>query len=416
MKVIFASALAIYMLAASLASYAATAYTGSAPFNTAISGFAFSKVFDFDSYTAGTSVTACGMAAISAQGLDCDGATTIDLQPVAADAYSTGSTPISVGVSGSENQFLAGNGDHITFGFSRPIHAFGIYLIGNPSPTGDPAIPFWKMHASSGFDAYSATEPIQSLSLGNDVYFLGIVSPGSPFSQINLYSDNDPAAVYSFSVDNMILAADVPQLTLAEAKTNASGDFVVSDIIVTRVHADRFNVEKSDWSGGMAVLGGGTSRDKAVSLFGTIQDTGDDEHVLKLVQLMNEADSTAPTALGMSCKSVGGGSSVGLQIGCTGSVGPNNIGLDVVAWGKVTAYDTTLAHAWITIDDGSHRDSGMGSLGVKVEGPVWGDGRYIGEMVRVQGSSSLFKSGSDHYPLIRLAESGDITPFTGSSY
>lgn len=115
--------------------------------------------------------------------------------------------------------------------------------------------------------------------------------------------------------------------------------------------------------------------------------------------------------LGMIGKSVGGGSDVGYQVGCIGSFNLNNIGLDVLVWGRVTGFDTTVAHSWITVDDGSGRESGMGTLGVKVVSPgVWGSGRYLGEMVRVQGSSSLFKVGSDHYPVVRVAAPADISP------
>lgn len=164
-------------------------------------------------------------------------------------------------------------------------------------------------------------------------------------------------------------------------------------------------------AGGLAVLGEGATRGKAVSLLGTVTSTGDDERVLELVQLMDEADSSAPAPLGMHGKSVGGGSTVGLQVGCDGSVGPNNIGLDVAVWGAVTAFDTSPAHAWATIDDGSGRDSGMGSIGIKVEGPyIWGNGLSVGQIVRVQGSSSLFKVGSEHYPVVRVAEWSDIMP------
>jgi len=75
----------------------------------------------------------------------------------------------------------------------------------------------------------------------------------------------------------------------------------------------------------------------------------------------------------------------------------------------VTGFDPNPEHTWITLDDGSGRDSGMGTLGVKIEGTaIWGNGRRIGEMLRVQGSCSLFKSGSEHYPVVKVAELSDI--------
>ncbi|MCE5322829.1 hypothetical protein LLG46_05865 [bacterium] len=409
MRSVITMVLTLNMLVGAVICDAAT-YLDPMPFNNAISGFGFKKTFNLDSLVSGTTVTSCGMVSIGSNGLASDGETSLTLMPIATDDYSTYSSPISIGVSGSENQFLAGNSDRIIFTFSRPVHAFGLYLIGNPSPTGDPAIPFWKMHVSnsSGYDAYSATDPLTTLSEGNDAYFLGVVSTGDPFTQVNLYSDNDSAAVYSFNVDNITIAADVPVVTPVEAKSVASGDVVIPDVIVTRVHSDRFNVETSNRVAGMAVIGDGTSRDKAVSIFGTVQSTSDDERVIQLVQLISEEDSAAPAPLGIDGK-YAGGASMGLQTGCVGSAGLNNIGLDVVVWGRVTAYDESIQHTWITVDDGSGRDSGMGSLGVKVEGPaIWGNGKYVGEIVRVQGSSSIFKVGSEHYPLIRVAEWSDI--------
>lgn len=410
MKVVIIIALLMQILLGVGTCNAATAYMEPTSFNSTIFNFGFKKVFSMDSIESGATVKSCGMIEIGGEGLLSDGKTSFKIVPIATNAYSTFSSPIAIGESESDSQFLAGNSDRIIFWLSRPVHAFGLYLIGNPSPTGDPAIPFWKMHAftSAGFDAYSDTTPLSSLSLGNDVYFLGIVSPGDPFKRIDIYSDNDPAAVYSFNIDDVIIAADVPVVSPAEAKSIASGDIVISDTIVTRIYSDRFNIEAPNRTAGIAVLGQGTSRNKAVSIFGNIQSTSDDERVMQLTQMINEEDSTAPAPVYISGKYVGG-STTGLQVGCTGSNGLNNIGLDVVVCGKVTAYDESIQHSWITIDDGSGRDSGMGSLGVKIEGPaIWGNGRYIGELVRVQGSSSMFKVGSEHYPVIRVAEWNDI--------
>lgn len=411
MKPIIVTAFILCLLTSASTCNAATAYTNATSFNTAIANYNFKWTYNFDSLASGASAASCGMIGVCAQGLASDGSTSNSLELVTTNAYSPLSSPNMAGASGSENQFLAGNSDQIKFTFTHPVHAFGMYLIGNPSPTGSPAIPFWKMHAynSSGFDAYSATDPLITISLGNDLYFLGIVSPHDPFTEVDLYSDNDIAAVYSFNFDDITVAADAQNASLSEIKGVQSGDVVVSNVVVTRVHANRFNIEDRDRIAGMAILGSGTTRGKAISLFGTIENTADDERVLRLVQILNETDSTAPDPLGMIGKAAGGMSDCGYQVGCAGSIGLNNIGLDIVIWGKVTGFDDSRSHSWITIDDGSGRDSKMGTLGVKVEGPgVWGSGRYIGETVRIQGSSSLFKQDSNHYPVIRIAEPGDI--------
>jgi hypothetical protein len=158
----------------------------------------------------------------------------------------------------------------------------------------------------------------------------------------------------------------------------------------------------------VAVIGTGAARSTAVSLYGTVGDSSDDEHVLNLVQITSATASTSPSPLWMNGRTVGGAGS-GYQIGGSGGFGLNNVGLDVVIWGKVTGYDTDT-DLWATVDDGAGRDSGMGTPGIKVQGPDLRNSRMaVGSYVRVQGSASLFKSGSTHYPVIRVATAADVT-------
>ncbi|MCE5198855.1 MAG: hypothetical protein ABFD54_00285 [Armatimonadota bacterium] len=398
------------LFTATSASHAETAYTDATAFNTAVAAHGLNFVVSLDSQDAGSDADAYGMLTMSADGLQSDGSTHNAVQPVATNAYSATSSPNSMGGSNSRNQFLAGNGDKIVFNLSYPVNAFGVRLIGNPSPTGDPAIPFWRMHANtgSGFDAYSAVEPLQTLSMGNDVYFLGIVSEES-FNQVELYSDNDLAAVFSFNVDDMAVAADVNTLSLAQVKSSGSQAVVVSGIVVTRIHSDRFNVEANNRANGLAVLGNGATRGKEVSLFGEVQTTPDGERVLNLIHLINEQEPTTgiPAPLGMGGRAVGGGATECLQIGCDGSAGPNNIGLDVVIWGKITGIAPD--YTWMTVDDGSDRENGTIYHGVMVSGDILAQDRHVGDHVRVQGSASLLLSGENHYPLVRVAQSSDVT-------
>lgn len=388
--------------------WAATAHTDPGVFNTGIAGYNVKVIRDFDSQAAGTSAANYPMLQTSAMGLDSDGSTSINLPPIATDAYTTLSSPNSLGVSGSDHQFLSGNGDRISFMLSRPVYAFGMRLVGNPSPTGDPAIPFWKMSVNvrGGFDAYSGTEPGKTLEPGTDVYFLGVISEDEPFDRVDLYSDNDPDAVFSFNVDDMVMATSAQKVSLAEAKELEDVDVLVPDVIVTRVHSDRFNVEEGNRSQGMAVLGTGTVRHKAVTLFGTVTGTSDDERGIQLLDLPKQENSTAPAPLGMGALALGGSGESGKQIGCDGSLGANNIGLDVAIWGKVTWRE--WGGNWLTVDDGSGRDSGTGYPGVKVVGEFGGLNIVPGTMVRVVGSSSLYKSGTKHHPLVRVAQPQDI--------
>ena len=398
------------LFAVASASRAATTYTDAAAFSAAVAEQGLNFVLNLDSQAAGSSAAGYGMLTVSADGLQSDGSTRDMILPVATDTYSAASGQNSMGGTNSENQYLAGNGDKIVFNFSHPVNAFGVRLIGNPSPTGDPAIPFWRMRANigTGFDAYSATTPSGTLSKGNDLYFLGIVSQDT-FNQVELYSDNDLAAAFSFNVDDITVAADVQKLNLSQVKSSVPQAVVLSDVVVTRVHRDRFNVESNNRTSGLAILGYGPGRGKEVSVFGEVQSTADGEQVLNLIHLINEQDpvSGIPDPLGMGNLAVGGGGINGLQVGCDGSTGPNNIGLDVAIWGHITAIASDFT--WMTVDDGSNRESGTGNPGVKVIGDTLAHNRQVGNRVRIQGSSSIFMSEGNYYPLIRVAQSSDVT-------
>ena len=406
MKTALLIVLAVCFITTALPGLGATAYTNPMDFQTAVNAQSFQFTTTFDTLSTGYPADNNGMLSISAVGSGSSG-TQITLPPVAVDTNKQVSTPYTLGTSVGNGQFLAGNSDIITFTLSRPVNAVGLYLIGNPSPTGTPAIPFWKMHinAGSGFDALSATDPYQQLGNGNDVYFIGVVSTTEPFTTVDLFSDNDPAAVFSFNADNVIVAANVPEVSISSVKALSSGDALISNIPITRAHSDRFNVENSDRTSGVAVLGSGASRGQNVSIWGTVTKTGDDEMVLNLVHLLPQDSSTPPKPLGMNTRAIGG-STTGMQIGCAGSTGLNNIGLDVAVWGKITDINSTTG--WITIDDGTGRTNDTAYKGIKVTGALDTTPHTIGQYLLVTGSSSLYKSGTAHYPLIRVANPDDI--------
>lgn len=408
MRILTAMLLTIVLAVTPVPCQAQTGYTSPPMFSSAITGYSVRVSTSFDGQDDETKAVKYGIMGISASGLDSDGATVIKLGTIATGDFPAASPRNSLGVSWEDHQFLAGNGDVITFTFTRPVHAFGLCLIGNPSPTGKPAIPFWKLRVNTDpdFEAFSAIDPLTSLGEGNDIYFLGVVSPEVPFTEAVLYSDNDPAAVYSFNVDDVVFAVDAQAVSLGDAKALASGDVVISDVIVTRVHSDRFNVETEDRSFGMAVKGAGATRGKRVSLFGGVTGNSDGERVLELAQILSQTDATPPQPLGMTTRSVGGSQTVGLQIGCPDSIGPNNIGLDVKVWGKITAIAPDFN--WITVDDGVGHPSGEGPIGLAVVGAINARTRQVGDCISVTGSSSMFGATDGSHSLIRVAQPEDI--------
>ncbi len=396
-------------LVVAVSAQAATSYTDAQAFRQAVESYGFSLSVGFDGQAPGSSATNYGMLTINAEGLLSDGSTFTTLVPVATDTYPAVSAANSVGDQLASEQFLAGNSDRITFTFSSPVYAFGVYLIGNPSPTGEPAIPFWKMRVvdASGFEAYSSTDPIDSLDTGSDLYFLGVIQD-EPFLRVELLSDNDPAAVFSYCIDDVMLATKAEKASIREAKHLSEGSVVVEGLAVTRAHSDRFNIETSDRTMGIAVIGQGPTRGEEISLLASVESTSDDERVLRLIHLISSRSGTPAETLYTGARALGGGVAVGYQPGCLESYGPNNIGLDVTISGRVTAVDGS--HTWMTIDDGTNRDSRMGSTGVMVTGEFWGSGVSVGEFLRVTGSCSLIKLEGEHFPLVRVASPLDVSP------
>lgn len=411
MKHISAVFIILAILLAALPGAAQKTYTSPAAFNAALAGFVSDELVHFDSQPSGTPAVEYGPMSISARGLASDGEQLMALSPIATAAYPTVSGANSLGVNFDHTSFLSGNSDSIDFRFSAPIHAFGVYLIGNPSPTGDPAIPFWRMrlYVSGGYHAYSDTEPLFTMINGDGVYFLGAVSPTLSFTRAVIYSDNDPDAVFSFTVDDLVYAAAPGVVTIVQAKSEGVESLTLSNVVVTRTHSDRFNVQQPGTPFGISVLGQGAVRGQAVTLIGVATTTGDGERVIDLRQIANATESTPANPIGLRTKAVGGSTPVGLQPGTLGAYGPNNIGVDARISGKVSG----MGPAWIVVDDGSGRSSGVygtsGEIpGVKVAGMFSYEGLEIGSPVTVTGSVSMFACTTGYYPLIRVAQPGDL--------
>lgn len=420
-----------YLMAACLctiagSAFAATTYTNKTDFINAMGSFpqGTKNAVCYDYNAVGSDASRFGTMSDYANGLGSDGTTAMGMSIIATDAFAASSGANSIGVSVGDHQFLSGNSDSITFYFSFPVHAFGISLIGNPSPTGTPAIPFWKMHVNTnaGYDAYSTTDPERTISVGNDVYFLGVISSDEPFTQATVFSDNDPAAVFSFNIDDVIFGTNPKQVSIADVKFEKAGSIVmITQAPVERVHrlffGNRTYIESQNRTSGIVVLGDlGANRCDTVTFAGTVTSTSDDEVAISAGQVIETGDNGDPVpSLGMGSLCLGGSVPKGFQIGIPGSIGPNNIGLDVTIWGKITAVhnDPYPCGSWIIVNDGAGRTSGEGDAkGVKVTGEINVSARSVGDFVVVRGSSSIWKSlTGDHYPLVRVADPADITPY-----
>lgn len=403
----FGSAIAVLILLTCLLSpaYGLRAYTVFGEFWNDTAELNIRYTINFDDLSSGDNASQNGITEIGTEGLLSDGSSRRRLTPTAGNKYMPYTAPNALGVA-DDNQFLSGNSDTVIFSFLRPIQAFGLFLIGNPSPTGDPPIPFWRMRINLPVpEVFSATEPIASLGYGDDLYFLGILSD-EPFTEVQLFSDNDGAAVFSFNIDNVIWGTRAYETSLAEIRLMTSGsDVFVSEALVARVHSDRFNIQNKDRSSGITVLGSGAHRGEAVSLLGTVTTTSPDcERVVSLLQVIGRSPASPPPSIAMITRAMGGASK-GEQIGCTGGSGLNNVGLDGTVVGRVTTF--AADGSWMTLDHGLALVSGMGYPGVKVVGAI--GKRRQGEMLRVSGSVSLFESDGKFYPLLRVADEKDVT-------
>lgn len=415
----------LLLLVLAVQGFAYTSYTSRAAFDADVMGMSVQHIINLDWQTNGLAPNYDGKLSLYANGLDSDGLTGVGLSPVVTNAFPTSSGLNSIGPDDANRQYLAGNSDTITFYFTGPVHAFGLYLIGNPSPTGEPALPFWKMsvNTSAGINVYSATDPQYSISAGNDVYFMGVVSLNEPFTQVTVYSDNDPAAVFSFNIDDVFYGTNAKLVSIEDVKSETAGTVVmISHAPIERVHntffGTRFNVESENKTSGIVVIGNpNANRNNALTFTGTMTSTSDNEVAISLDEILETDYSVNPVpSLGMGTLSLGGGVTKGLQAGIPGSIGPNNIGMDVTIWGKITAVHNDpnpyAGGSWIIVDDGAGRPSGVGEAkGVKVTGVINAANRSAGDFVVIRGSSSLWKSvTSDYYPLVRVAAPEDITP------
>lgn len=179
----------------------------------------------------------------------------------------------------------------------------------------------------------------------------------------------------------------------------------VSGVVVTRVHTDRFNIEPANRAGGLAVIGSGAVRGKTVTLLGTVGYSGA-EVILNLTSILEQVDApTTPEPLVMSNKTAGG-AGYGNQHGVTGSVGPNNIGLDVTLFGVVKHIQGDLSY--MTIDDGSGLTGRYGEAGVRVVGNLGAARFQEGDFVIAVGSMSIEQSNGIYHPLLRVANLSDI--------
>ena len=212
-----------------------------------------------------------------------------------------------------------------------------------------------------------------------------------------------------WSVDDFVLS-EVPSTDISAAKlTRDSQQVLVSDAIVTAVpgQVGAYYVERHDRTAGIRVESpDSASMGDTVTVIGGIATNTNGERAIKNASILTAAPGTEERPLGMSCASVGGSDFLGLygigQRGVAGGVGPNNIGLLVKTWGRISKVETAPGvYSWF-INDGSLAGPGLklDMTGLSAPAP--------GSYASVTGISVCEKSGSTLTRLLRPRRQADI--------
>lgn len=201
-------------------------------------------------------------------------------------------------------------------------------------------------------------------------------------------------------------------IPIAQTKGMAGSDVEIAGAVsASFAGASQFYVQEIGGVCGIQVRSS-TAPDagSAVAVEGTVQtdpDTG--EMYVQASNWFRNGSGTA-SALGMTTRSLGGGSMASQQ-GPEGGIGLNNIGGLVRICGKVTGGDSTAGYVYVS--DGSGAEAEAGHEGARVdlsalyfaERPAWS----VGDSVIVTGVSSLYR-GADggRYRVVRIRRPADF--------
>lgn len=200
--------------------------------------------------------------------------------------------------------------------------------------------------------------------------------------------------------------------TMSSYQQNANDPPLVEKV-VSRVFPGQgyFYVQEPSRSSGIRVADTASALTLSPGDIVTIHDgdvtTVDGERVINSSYTDLISTGTAPSALGLVNKALGGGNYNICTPGPEDGSGLNNVGLLVRAWGKVTATE----NGWYYIDDGSALSDGSGNTGVRVEGAI-GYMPSAGDYVAVNAISGLTTIADNAVRTLRLASITDFSPMT----
>lgn len=203
------------------------------------------------------------------------------------------------------------------------------------------------------------------------------------------------------------LALSTPEVKVMPDSPAVPG--VLSGVVAATL-GDCFYIENSQRTAGIRVeqLGYQLSIGMMVDVTGSLYTTSWGERCVQALTAIENGSGTV-SPLGMTNKTLGGGdrfnmASGGGQLGVTGGVGVNTIGLLVTTTGSVVAVDPMRPSRWFTIDDGS------GSP-VKVVAPIWVVVNPGWNFASVTGICACESDGQGRARVIRVRGSSDIVAY-----
>ncbi len=230
--------------------------------------------------------------------------------------------------------------------------------------------------------------PWTSVGSSTSVTKTGLTLTGGQTYYFRVRATNGSGVVSAVGVSDGIQVAK-PVLTIAEAKSYPDGYAVVlsSKTVSARI-SPAFWIEENDRSSGIRVESAmALSAGLKVNVSG-MMDTLNGERRIKDVTVTPVSGGTAPKPLVIGNTALGGADLNEHTPGVAGGVGPNNVGLLVTVYGKVSS----VGDSYFYIDDGGGVDDGSAAgAGVRVEtAPA---GIAVGDVVAVTGISSVTSSG-----------------------
>jgi hypothetical protein len=177
----------------------------------------------------------------------------------------------------------------------------------------------------------------------------------------------------AITLNGLQLYLDVARETGVGLKRFADGVSVSAAAMpVTAAFDGFFYIESDDRAWGLRVVKAqhGVPQGSRVDVSGIMRTGDTGERYLEATNVV-VAGTGNVASLGLAGRCLGGvdaaydpATGAGQQ-GVPGSVGPNNIGLLVRIWGRVTA----AGRGWFYVDDGSNVQDGTGNSGIYVEAP-----------------------------------------------